>query len=166
MQCKKMDRGSFFNYVDKVLPIINHLLPLVSVDIWEGITLLLQRKICISLTFSVPPTYLVQSTQLKNDPCQGNDKSAIFQKSFTDILMSEYDNKSYLQCNKKLNCPPNKRSVFLSWFANSKFIAMFTHHFLYVFKIKYQNYQYLFLPKNKLFASLLLKKQVSMVTPN
>ena len=43
--------GPFFNYVDHILPIIDHL-----VDIGEEIHLLLYGKICIPLTFPVPST--------------------------------------------------------------------------------------------------------------
>ena len=36
-------QGSFTNYIDKILPIIDHQIPLV--DIWNGITLLLLNTI-------------------------------------------------------------------------------------------------------------------------
>ena len=54
-----LDYGSFWNYFDKILPIIDHLPP---VSIVEGIPVLLQGTIFISLTFYVPATYLVLST--------------------------------------------------------------------------------------------------------
>ena len=42
---------------------------LPPVDICDGIPLILQQgKICLQLTYSVPPTHLVLSTQLNNDP--------------------------------------------------------------------------------------------------
>ena len=44
---------SFFNYVDQILPIIDHL---PRVDIGKEISSLLQRKICKLLTFPVTPT--------------------------------------------------------------------------------------------------------------
>ena len=45
--------GSFFNYVDKILAIIDHL-PTPSWLWWR----LLKDKICKPLTFQVPPTNL------------------------------------------------------------------------------------------------------------
>jgi hypothetical protein len=53
-------RGAFFNYIDKILPFLTTYLPLVYVCEW--IPLLLYIKICIPLTFSVPPTYLPTSS--------------------------------------------------------------------------------------------------------
>ena len=44
-------KGSFFDYVDQIIPIIDR------TDIGEGILLLLYGKSCILLTFSVPPIY-------------------------------------------------------------------------------------------------------------
>ena len=50
-------KGSFFNQVDQILLIIEHL-PTTPFDIGDGIPLMLYGKICITLTFPVPPTYL------------------------------------------------------------------------------------------------------------
>ena len=48
-----LSSGSFFNYVDQILLIIDHL---PRVDIGKEISSLLQRKICKLLTFPVTPT--------------------------------------------------------------------------------------------------------------
>ena len=47
---------AFTNYVDKILAFFDHLPTLV--DIGEEIPSLLKGKICTSLTFPLPPTYL------------------------------------------------------------------------------------------------------------
>ena len=49
-------RGRSLKMLAKFVPLMTTYLPLV--DIGEGIPLLLQEKICIPLTISVPPTYL------------------------------------------------------------------------------------------------------------
>ena len=58
--CCPFANGAFFNYVDNILPIIDHLTTLVDI-----VTEFLQcyiGEICIPLTFSAPHTYLVLST--------------------------------------------------------------------------------------------------------
>ena len=51
---------AFTNYVDKILAFFDHLPTLV--DIGEEIPSLLKGKICTSLTFPLPPTYLLTSS--------------------------------------------------------------------------------------------------------
>ena len=52
-------RGRSLKIFAKFVPLMTTYLPLV--DIGEGIPFLLQEKIFITLTFSVPPTYLFLS---------------------------------------------------------------------------------------------------------
>ena len=53
-------KGSFINYVDKILPIL-FTMYLAPVDIVEGIPSVI-KEIYITLKFPVPPNYLVLST--------------------------------------------------------------------------------------------------------
>ena len=51
------DKRTFLKYVEKILVFLTSYLP--GVDICEGTPLLVYGKICVPLTISVQPTYLV-----------------------------------------------------------------------------------------------------------
>ena len=103
MMLSKMLRGRSKTTLTRFCPLLTTYLP--TVDICEGITLMVQWKICIQLTFPVPPTYLVLSTQFANDPLTAD--------AHDSRNTVQYTNSNYAvtyQVNEKL-----------CWFQTSKF---------------------------------------------
>ena len=60
LMVKFIYRGPFLKYVEQILPILTTNLP----SLCEGISLFSKKKICISMTLSVPPTFLPHVTKI------------------------------------------------------------------------------------------------------
>ena len=66
-------QGSFFNYVDQILPIIEHLPKYAILKLVKEF--LKGEKICTPLTFPVPPNFPILSTWFLNEPQYNFKKS-------------------------------------------------------------------------------------------